>query len=973
MNIEALTQYRLLKKEDLTDISSTGYLLRHVKSGARILVIENSDENKVFNIAFRTPPFDSGGVAHILEHSVLCGSEKYPLKDPFVELVKGSLNTFLNAMTYPDKTMYPVASCNATDFRNLMNVYLDAVFYPNIYKKEEIFRQEGWHYELKTPEDDLKYNGVVYNEMKGAFSSAEEMLDREIFNTLFPDTPYGVESGGDPKNIPNLTYEAFLDFHKKYYHPSNAYIYLYGDMNFEETLQWMDQEYLSHFSQISVDSEIPWQEAFSSPIEKEIYYPVGDNESEENNSYLSWNVVTGSTLDIENTMAFEILEYALLSAPGAPVKQALLDAGIGKDVIGSFEDGILQPFFSIAVKNANQEDKECFLSLVRETLEKIVREGMDQKALEAGINYFEFRYREADYASYPKGLIYGLDIFDSWLYDENRPFDYLKQLEIFENLKAKTKTGYFENLIQEKLLHNEHAAIVTAIPKRGLAKQQDEALAAKLADIKSGFSPEEIQNLVEKTAHLKAYQEEEDSPEAIQSIPLLTREDIGKESAPFYNEERKLQDISVLFHEVNTNKIAYVTLFFDANRVAKEQLPYLSLLKSVLAYVDTEKYSYRELFNEINRNSGGIACGLQTFSKIDESDDVNLKFAIRAKCLYQQLPFVFDMIREIITASKLDDGKRLYEIIAQQKSRLQMSIPAAGHQTAVSRVASYYSAAGALSELLSGIDYYKFIEELEEHFEERKENLIAELEKLCRQIFCTENLMIDYTADEEGYACLQKSFPSPESFLHEPAEYGQPFHFTPLASNEGFMTSGQVQYVAVGGDFRKAGFDYCASMQILKMILNYDYLWMNLRVKGGAYGCMSGFKRSGDMYLVSYRDPNIAETLEVYRKTPDYIRNFTADERQMTKYIIGTISGIDTPLTPKAVGTRSLNAWFCGITEEMVQKSRNEILTAQPEDIRNLADLVQAVLDQNILCAVGSEAVVEKDKDCFKEIKHLIG
>ncbi|MGI6007615.1 MAG: insulinase family protein [Ruminococcus sp.] len=973
MNIEKLKEYTMLRREHLADISSEGYLLRHKKSGARVMVIENDDENKVFNIAFRTPPSDSTGVAHILEHSVLCGSRKFPLKDPFVELVKGSLNTFLNAMTYPDKTMYPVASCNDQDFKNLMDVYLDAVFYPNIYKKEEIFRQEGWHYELKEAGGSLSYNGVVYNEMKGAFSSPEEMMDREIFNTLFPDTAYGVESGGDPEEIPNLTYEAFLDFHRKYYHPSNSYIYLYGDVDMEERLTWLDREYLCHFDAIEVDSRIKMQTPFAGPVEKELFYPIGDNEPEASNTYLTWNAVTGDGRNVEQNTAFQILEYALLSAPGAPLKKALLDAGIGKDIIGSYEDGILQPFFSIVAKNAEPEDKERFCRVITDTLRNLAEKGINKKALEAGINYFEFRFREADYSSYPKGLMYGIDVFDSWLYDEEKPFDYLLQLEIFASLKEKIGSGYFENLLKTCLLNNPHRAVVTVKPKKGLAREKEKKLEEKLAAYKASLSEQEIWQLVKQTEDLLKYQEEEETPEALASIPMLTRGDIKKEAVKLHNEMRSLNQIPVLFHNIPTNQISYMILLFDTGKVPEHLVPYLGLLKAVLGYVDTEHYTYDELFNEINANSGGIICGMHVLSRAGKEQSCRGMFGIKAKCLYPQLSFVFRMIREILTTSRLDDEKRLYEIIARQKSRLQMSIPGSGHASAVSRLTSYYSASGCLQEEISGIGYYKFVEKLEEQFESRKEEIIENLKELMKFLFRRENFLINYTADEEGFRVLKESMPDFDSmFCQAPVEV-KPFSFVPSKKNEGFKTSGQVQYVAVGGNFKADGYEYTGALQILRMILSYDYLWNNIRVKGGAYGCMSGFKRTGDAYFVSYRDPHLTQTISVYEGIPDYLRSFTADERQMTKYIIGTISGMDTPLTPQGKGMLSFHAYFSGVTEEQLQKERDEILNAQEEDIRKLADIIRAVLDQKNLCVIGSEAAIEKNEDKFLTVKHLIG
>lgn len=973
MNVEKLKEYTLLKQEKIADIRSMGYLLRHDKSGARVMVLENDDENKVFNIAFRTPPADSTGVPHILEHSVLCGSRKFPLKDPFVELVKGSLNTFLNAMTYPDKTMYPVASCNDQDFRNLMDVYLDAVFYPNIYQKEEIFRQEGWHYELKDVKDPITYNGVVYNEMKGVFSSPEEMMEREIFNTLFPDTAYGVESGGDPQVIPQLTYEAFLDFHRRYYHPSNSYIYLYGDMDMEERLTWLDREYLSHFDTLEVDSRIALQPSFDRPVEKEIYYPIGDNEPEEDNTYLTWNVVTGDGLDVERNTAFEILEYALLSAPGAPLKQALLDAGIGKDVMGSYEDGILQPFFSIVAKNANEKDRERFCSLIEETLASLAEKGINRKALEAGINYFEFRFREADYSSFPKGLMYGIDVFDSWLYDEDKPFDYLRQLQIFDGLKKKMTEGYFENLVKTCLLGSSHRAVLTVKPQKGLAREREKQLEDQLAAYKASLNEEQLQQLARQTRTLTKYQEAPETPEALASIPMLKRQDIKREGAKLYNEECSLDDVPVLYHEIPTNGISYLILLFDTDKVPKELIPYLGLLKAVLGYVDTEHYSYDELFNEINANSGGILCGMHILSRPDDLQSCRGMFGIKAKCLYSQVGFVFRMIEEILTTSRLDDEKRLYEIIAQQKSRLQMAIPGSGHTSAVSRLTSYYSPSGCLQEQISGIGYYKFIEKLEEQYESCKEEIIANLKELMKYIFRRENFHIDYTADREGFRVLEESIPQFDSMLcNEPVEE-RTVSFVPEKKNEGFMTSGQVQYVAVGGNFKKAGYPYTGALQILRMIMSYDYLWNNIRVKGGAYGCMSGFKRTGDAYFVSYRDPHLEKTISVYEGIPDYLRSFTADEREMTKYIIGTVSGLDTPLTPQGKGMLSFHAYYAGVTREQMQKERDEILNADEKDIRRLADIVEAVLEQGNLCVIGSEAAIEKNEERFLSVKHLIG
>lgn len=972
MNPNHLNAYEVLKEENLQDIHSKGWLLRHKKTGARVMLIENDDENKVFNIAFRTPPKNSTGVAHILEHSVLCGSREFPLKDPFVELVKGSLNTFLNAMTYPDKTCYPVASCNDRDFQNLMHVYLDAVFYPNIYKKEEIFRQEGWNYHLEQKEGPLKYNGVVYNEMKGAFSSPDDVLEREIMNSLFPDTTYGCESGGDPVNIPDLSYEEFLDFHRQYYHPSNSFIYLYGNMDMEEKLEFIDSHYLSAFDALSIDSEIQDQEAFAQVKDIQKNYPVSEDEGEEDNTYLSYNMVVGEAADINLSLAFEVLDYALLSAPGAPLKQALLDAKIGKDIYGSFEDGIKQTYFSIVAKGANLSQKEEFVKVIRDTLTKIAEEGIDKKAVTAGINYYEFRFREADFSSYPKGLMYGLDILSSWLYDDTKPFCEVQLLEGFAFLKKALEEGYFEELIRKYLLDNTHGAILSLVPEKGLAAKRDKELEEKLEAYRKSLSDEELTRMVERTKALEAYQESEEDPEALTCIPMLSREDIKKEITGLTNEEHFVDDSLFLYHDVCTNGIGYADLLFEIHDFDVNTVHYLGLLKSVLGAVDTENYSYGELFNEVNARTGGIAYGIEVFDDAQDTDAFRAMFAVRGKALYPEMDFMFSMIREVLTTSKLEDTKRLYEIIARVKSRAQANLASAGHSTAVLRGASYASPMAAFQDEMAGIGYYQFIEKLEKDFDSCKDEIVKNLRKVMEEVLRPENFCVSYTGERTSLDAVKTQAAEIKKVLFNGQKPESVKQAPCVKKNEAFKTSGQVQYVAQNGNFRKKGLEYTGALDILKVILSYDYLWINIRVKGGAYGCMSGFKRNGESFLVSYRDPHLKRTLEVYQGVPDYIRAFEADEREMTKYIIGTISNKDVPRTPQMQGSISKAAYFSNVTEEMLQKERDQILGAQKEDIEALAALVEAILSDEQICVVGSETAIEKAEDVFMEVKPLI-
>ncbi len=973
MNIITLKNYELLQQKTLQDLQSEGYLLRHKKSGARVLLMENKDENKVFSIGFRTPPEDSTGVPHILEHSVLCGSKNFPVKDPFVELVKGSLNTFLNAMTYPDKTVYPIASCNDKDFQNLMHVYMDAVFYPNIYQHDEIFRQEGWSYNLESEEDELTYNGVVYNEMKGAFSSPEGVLDRVVLNTLFPDSTYANESGGDPEVIPELSYEQFLDFHRKYYHPSNSYIYLYGDMNMEEKLNWLDEMYLSKFDTLEIDSEICMQKPFDAIKEVEMNYSISSNESEEDNTYLSYNKVIGTSLDRELYQAFQVLDYALLSAPGAPLKKVLVDAGIGKDIMGSYDNGILQPIFSVVAKNANPEQKDRFVSLIEETLAEIVKNGMDKKALEAGINYHEFRYREADFGNYPKGLMYGLQMFDSWLYDDSKPFLHVEATETFAFLKEQVEKGYFEQLIQTYLLDNTHGAIVMVRPEKGRTARMEKELAARLQAYKETLSSEEVAELVKATHQLVEYQESEDDPKNLEKIPVLRREDISRDIAPIQNEVLDYNGTPVIFHEIETNGIGYIDLLFDLSGISEEMLPYAGILQTVLGMIDTKNYEYGELFNEINVHTGGIGTSLELYPNVTKVREKEFKatFEIKAKALYDKLPVAFDMMLEILTESKLDDEKRLKEILSMSKSRLQMRFQSAGHTTAALRALSYWSPLSKFKDLTSGIGYYEVIRRLEENFEEEKGTLIANLQTLVKMLFRPDSMMVSYTATREGLDGVETLVRQLKNKLFTEVPEYNPCIIHCEKRNEGFKTSSKVQYVARVGNFMDASMEYTGALQILRVILSYDYLWQNVRVKGGAYGCMSNFTRLGEGYFMSYRDPNLEKTNAIYEGVVDYLRAFSVSERDMTKYIIGTISNMDQPMTPVAKGDRSMNLYMNQVSEEMIRKERAEVLDATEEDIRGLAQIVEAILKNNYFCVIGSEEKIEEQKAMFMEIRSI--
>ena len=963
--------YELIRKEELTDINSVGYVLRHKKSGAHISLIENDDDNKVFYVGFRTPPMDSTGVPHIIEHTVLCGSEKYPLKDPFVELVKGSMNTFLNAMTYPDKTVYPVASCNDQDFKNLMDVYMDAVFHPNIYHDPEIFMQEGWHYELESEEDELTLNGVVYNEMKGAFSSPDDVVNREILNALFPDNTYHYESGGDPKVIPDLTYEEFIAFHQRYYHPCNSYIYLYGNMDMEERLDYLDREYLSKYDKIDLDSRIQKQEPFTRPHEVNKTYPISSAEDTKDATYLAYTFVISDALDQELYQAFDVLEYALFSSPGAPVRTALLDKGIGKDIIGSFDTGMLQPMFSVMARGANPEDKQAFVDAIQEVLLHQVVEGIDRKALLAGINASQFQFREADFGNFPKGLIFGLQCMDSWLYDEDQPFVHLHGIQVLDGLREKVDTGYFEKLIETYLLANTHAAVLMVEPKKGLTSEEDEKLKQELRKYKESLSQEELQELIRKTKLLREHQQEPSTKEQMACLPLLTREDLDKEARPLDLEEKQVADVVVLHHNVFSNGIHYLNLVFDVKDIDQKDWGYLSLMSRMLGLVDTAHYGYADLANEINIYTGGIGAALNVYAS--EDGEYRFMCEIRAKFLYDHVARAMELIREMVLTSDFSDENRIREMVALQRSRLEMRMSSTGNVLAAGRAMACFSVPAYITDRISGISYYRFVRDLDEHYEERKDEIRAKCTSLLHQVFRPEHLLVSTTGGEQAYAQVEEYLPDFLGELFTDA-------FTPcenkidlVKKKEGFKDASQVQYVCRAGNFRQAGYHYTGALNILKVALSYDYFWINVRVKGGAYGCRSAFGKNGDTYFVSYRDPNLEKTDEVFEKTAEYIEQFDADERDMTKYIIGTISEMDTPLTPYQRGVRGLSAYLRNITFEELQQSRDEVLGATVEDIRALATLVRDTMKQDYFCVVGNEDVLEAAKERFDTLDNLYG
>ncbi len=969
--IEALQAYEVLEHRYLEDLHTDSWQLRHKKSGARIALLSNQDENKVFYIGFRTPPADSTGVAHIIEHTVLCGSRDFPVKDPFIELVKGSLNTFLNAMTYPDKTVYPVASCNDTDFKNLMHVYLDAVFYPRIYQEPRIFQQEGWHYEAEKEDGPVTINGVVYNEMKGALSSPDDLLSREIFTALYPDTPYAVESGGDPENIPDLTYENYLDFHRRYYHPSNSYIYMYGNMDMAERLTYLDEAYLSHFDRLTVDSEIPLQPAFAEPVHASKEYSIMEDEEEAGNAYLSYNVSLEDGMDAKKNVAFKVLDYCLCEAAGAPVKEALLKKGIGRDVYSLYEEDIRQPCFSIVSRYTDADKAEVFAETIRETLQKITEEGFDEKLLLAGINYHEFRFREADYGTVPKGLEYGLDALGSWLYEDTKPWLKLELGEIYGQLRREVGSGYFEQLVKDYLLDNKHLAILTLAPKKGLTEKKEQALKARIDAYVQSLSEEQRKKIVEDTESLRKFQQTPDTPEDLQKIPMLTRADLKRECQPYVNAVSEEGNISFITHDLETNGICYVRLLFNMQDLPQNLYPYMSIFKGIIGEFSTAHYGYGDLNNEIQIYTGGLESSVNVYTNVNNREQYRTFLEINTSILPENLEKCFALLEEILLRSRWDEKQRLREILEEERSSMKSDLLSAGHTTAANRACAYMNASSAIIEDMGGISAYRLLCHILENYDTEAENVLKALGEIAACIYCRENLTVDITAPVKLQEKVKPLLLGLADRLYAKETTAPGFVPSVVKKNEGFATAGQVQYVCRAGNFADHGLEYTGALRVLRVMLGYDYLWNTIRVKGGAYGCMSSFCKDGTAYLVSYRDPHLQQTVQGFLQAAEYVRSFQADERVMTQYIIGAVSGLDHPMSAYRYGRYSLAGYLTGSTQEMIQKERDQVLDAQPEKIRELAAYLDAVMEDECFCVVGSAAKIEANKEKFMTVEKI--
>ena len=966
--IAKLDAYRVRTESRLKELKADGVELEHKKTGARIFLLLADDANKVFTIGFRTPPQDSTGVAHIVEHTVLCGSEKYWAKDPFMELVKGSLNTFLNAMTYPDRTVYPVASCNPKDFENLMDVYLDAVFHPLFYKEEKIFRQEGWRYELESEDAKLVRNGVVYNEMKGAYSDPDQVLERAIDEALFPGHPYAEESGGNPDFIPDLTYEAYLDFHRRYYHPSNSFIYLYGDLDMAERLRYLDESYLSKYERLAIDSAIPVPKRLGAPVSVSRPYSIGETESEERAAYVSLNLRVGGQLDPVEYSAYQALDYVLLKAPGALLHDALIEEGFGDDVYGGYANGIREPYFQITAKHLRREQKDSFLRRVRELLTEIAEDGLDHEMLLAAINMAEFRAREANFGSAPKGLIYGLQSFESWIYDAD-PCLHLRFAGLFDELRRKVGENYFENLIREALLENENYAVVELYPVRGLTAKHEAEDEERLAAKKAAMSAAERQTLIAFGKEMRAYQDAADSEEALRTIPMLSREDLAAENEPLNFEAGKLGETPFHYAARNTTGILYLRLDFDVSDLPAESLTELSLIKDLLGYLNTDAHSYGELSTLVNLHTGGIQFSIDNYPDLAEFRGDRRVFSASVKFLPENAAKAIELVNEQLLSTQFTDRERVRNLIGEIRAGLKDTLLSAGDVAAANRAASYFNENGLFQDVTRGIAYYRFLERLSA--ESARRAFCERAPKLLRETVVRGRLLVHLTAEEADKEALLPLLRTLGERYPAGGKGEMRFRFAEEIKREGFGSASRVNYVARIGNFRTGGFRYTGALRIAQTMLSYGYLWNEIRSKGGAYGCAVRFGRGGSVVFSSYRDPKLEETDKVYEGVPGYLEQYEADEREMTKAVIGAIGEMDTPRTPQLSGLLALSAYYSKVTDEMFSTERAEVLAATPEDIRALAPLVREALNYEAKCVIGNEGAISRAKDFFTETAQL--
>lgn len=959
--------FELIESREITEIKVTAHRYLHTRSHAELIHYACADSNKVFMIGFKTVPENDTGCPHILEHCVLNGSKNYPSKNTFMELLKGSMNTFINAMTSADMTNYPVASTNDKDFMNLMKVYLDAVFYPNIYNQPHIFHQEGWHHELHDADAEIQYRGVVYNEMKGAFSTPESIIMRSNLHAQFPDTPYGFESGGDPETIPELSYEQFLDFHRKYYHPSNSKISLYGDMDIDQVLKVIDAEYLSSFEASPHKVEMPVQKPFAKAKKLDIPYPIEAGKDSSNSYYLALNWTYGKVTDKHLSASMAILAELLMSSPASPLKKVIQESGLAPDSFLTSDGDILQPTMSLVCKQMKQENIEALIKLITKELKRLVHEGFDKKLIEAVLNKREFILREAQTQRFPKGLNYIFSTMGLWIHGG----DPIAELA-FEPLLAELRRGlsepYFEELIEKVMLSNKHHSVIIYTPEPGMIARQDALTVARLAEYKKTLKPKQINELLEMNKDLAAWQSEPEKQEELEMIPLLSLDDLEPKSRKYPLIKEVWKEFTLLKHEINTNGIVYLNAYFDLAHAEEADLPWIRLYTQLVEGVNSQNYSYAERSNMIDANTGGIYLHLDLFNNYQDPDEIIPKLIIGGKAVKDKSHELMELASEYALKPLFTDPERIKTLIREYKARAESGIMYAGHGVAIHRMLKPLSQLYHWEDITYGLGYYHFLCDVVESMDKGMTDIIEELDWIKKTFFTTQNLLISLTAGAEDIPVAFKELGALLAPVSQEAYVAVENHYAIRNFNEGIYAPVKVQYVAKGGNFFRKGYSYSGKLRVLNNVINNSYLYQELRVKGGAYGNISSFTPGGYQYFVSYRDPNLRETLDVYDALPEYLRSFDCNKREMDKYIIGDVSHLDYPETPEETGRKADEDYITGFTYEDRQQIRDEVLSTKVEDIRGYADMVESLMSKNHYAVFGSESKVKEAAELFDEV-----
>ncbi len=954
----------------IPEINADAKFLIHDKTGARLLSIVNNDENKCFGISFRTPPADNTGVAHIMEHSVLCGSRKYPVKEPFVEILKGSLQTFVNAFTFPDKTCYPLASQNLKDFYNLVDVYLDAVFYPLL--PEHTLRQEGWHYEIESLEAPITFKGVVFNEMKGAYSSPDDLLGDKSRSSLFTDHTYGLDSGGDPLAIPDLTYAAFKAFHETYYHPSNAYIYFYGDDPEDERLRILDA-WLNDFDKKDVNSAIPLEPRFSAP--KKMTFPYDSGDSVEAKSYLTLNWLLPEVTDVQTTLSLSVLSHILLATPASPLKKALIESGLGEDVTGGYEEQLRQTMFSAGLKGVQNENLEKVEQLILATLTGLAKDGLDPETIAASMNTVEFHLREQNTGHFPRGLSLMLSALTSWLHEGN-PLEALAFESPLATLKENVKAGrYFETLIDQYLLNNPHRSTVTLTPDADEGKRRDNIETERLTKVKAAMSPAELEKVISDAADLKLRQETPDSPEALASIPALKLADIDRNIRTIPSATVELSNVKTFHHDLFTNNIVYLDLGFDLQTLPEDLLPLAGLFGRLLLEMGTEKDNFVKLTQRIGRDTGGIrSAGVN--SAIRESDKAATWFFLRGKAVATQSAALLDILKDILLTTRLNYRDRFKQIVLERKAGLESGLIPGGSSVVNQHLRAHFNKADWVSEQMHGLTHLFFLRELAEAIDKDWPSVLEKLEMLRRLLVNRSAMVANVTLDAANWKTLQ---PQLERFLAAlPVIETGAIKWLPavLTKNEGFTIPAQVNYVGKGANLYKLGYNLHASVLVINNYLQTTYLWEKIRVQGGAYGGHSGFDmNSGVFTYISYRDPNLLASLDNYDATGDFLRSLKLSGEELTKSIIGTIGDLDSYQLPDAKGWTSMTRSLVGMTDTRRQQIRDEVLGTTTRDFNSFGETLGEVAKHGEIVVLGSADAIEKantERSIFLQIKKVL-